>query len=252
MIIDVHAHLFRDPDYNEAFHAACMKAGIDRICAFLSGGVSTGRIEDDPNRQALDLRAAHPESVIALARVDHAEGQPAVDELARLVEEEDMRGLKLSFTVKANDPTLYPVVEKTIDLKIPILFHTFMGRHTKPARYERYPGETDVLELIDLALRYPEAVFVMAHYNLGDWEYGIKAVKSVRNIYPSTSGSGVDGGSVEFGVREAGAERIIFGTDNVLYGAMGKIYGANISEEDRALIFGGNLMRLLTARGPLS
>ena len=252
MIIDVHAHLFRDRDYNESFLAECRRAGIDKICAFLSGGVSTGRIEDEPNREALELRGAHPESVIAFARVDHAEGEKAVKQLEYCVEELNMRGLKLSFTVKATDPTLFPIVDKAAELKIPILFHAFMGRDTRPERDGRFPGESDAMEIAELARRFPEAMIIMAHFNLGDWEYGIKAVKSTPNIYLCTSGSGIDADSTEMAVREVGAERVIFGTDNSIYASLGKIYGAHISDQDRRLILGENLLKLLTRRGALS
>ncbi|MBN1674799.1 MAG: amidohydrolase family protein [Kiritimatiellae bacterium] len=251
MIIDVHAHLFRDQAYNRAFLAECRKAGIDKICAFLSGMESTGKLADDPNRQALDLREADAESVIAFARVDPTEGEAAVTELARCVAECGMRGLKLSYGVKATDPRLFPLIEKTVELRIPILFHAFMGRPFRPERDDRNPSESDVLDIVALARRFPAAMIIMSHYNLGDWAYGIKAVKSTPNIYPCTSGSGIDSGSIEMGVGEVGADRIIFGTDNLIYAGLGKIYGAHISERERELIFGENLRRLLTKRGPL-
>ena len=249
-IIDVHLHLFEDHEENERILSQCKNAGIDKICAFLSGGCSTGTIADDPNRFAMELRKRHPDDVIAFARADGHDGPKAVEELTRVVEDHDFRGLKQSFNVKASDPAIFPLVEKTIDLRIPILFHTFMDRERRPDR-EKFPGETSALELVQLARRYPEAMIVMAHYNLGDWEYGLKAVRDTPNIYPSTGGSGLAAGYVEAGVREVGAERIIFGTDNSICGGMAKIYNAKITDQERRMIFGGNLYKLLTRRGPL-
>ena len=251
MIIDVHAHLFDDPAYNETFLATCRKAGIDRICAFLSGMCSTGLVEDDPNVLPLALRDAHPAAVIPFARVNAAEGESALAELDRCVEECGMRGLKLSFDVKATNPVLFPIIEKTIELRIPILFHAYMGRELRGERDVKNPTESDVQEIVELARRYPEAMIVMSHYNLGDWEFGIKAAKCVENVYPCTSGTGVDAGSIEFGVREVGVERIIFGTDNCICAALGKIFGAKISEREKNRILGENLHELLTKRGPL-
>ncbi|MHC4400279.1 MAG: amidohydrolase family protein [Planctomycetota bacterium] len=250
-IIDVHLHLFEDLEENERILAQCKNAGIDKICAFLSGGCSTGTIADDPNRVAMELHDRHPNDVIAFARADGHDGPKAVEELTRVVEDHDFRGLKQSFNVKASDPAIFPLVEKTIDLRIPILFHTFMDRERRPDRLARNPNETSALELVQLARRYPEAVIVMAHYNLGDWEFGLKAVRDTPNIYPSTGGSGLAAGYVEAGVREVGAERIIFGTDNSICGGMAKIYNAEITDEERRMIFGGNLYKLLTKRGPL-
>ena len=249
-VIDVHLHVFEDHEENERILAQCKNAGIDKICAFLSGGCSTGAVADDPNRFVMELRKRHPEDVIAFARADGHDGPKAVEELTRVVEDYDFRGLKQSFNVKANDPAIFPLVEKTIDLRIPILFHTFMDRERRPDR-EKLPGETSALELVQLARRYPEAVIVMAHYNLGDWEFGLKAVRDTPNIYPSTGGSGLAAGYVEAGVREVGADRIIFGTDNSICGGMAKIYNAEITDEERRMIFGGNLYKLLTRRGSL-
>jgi predicted TIM-barrel fold metal-dependent hydrolase len=126
-----------------------------------------------------------------------------------------------------------------------------MDRERRPDRLARNPNETSALELAELARRYPEAMIVMSHYNLGDWEFGLKAVKNTPNIYPCTSGSGLDAGYVEAGVREVGAERIIFGTDNCICGGMAKIRNAEITDKERRMIFGKNLYKLLTKRGPL-
>ena len=252
MIIDVHLHLFDDTEQNERILAQCRKAGIDKICAFLSGMCSTGAIADDPNRFTIELRERHPEAVIAFARVDAHDGEAGLAELTRLVEDLDFRGLKQSFKVKATDPVIFPLVERTIELKIPVLFHTFMDKERKPERHERNPNETSALELAALARRYPEAMIVMSHYNLGDWEYGLKAVRDTPNIYPCTSGSAVDNGYIEAGVREVGAERIIFGTDNAVFSGVAKALDADITEEQRRMILGENLYGLLTRRGPMT
>ena len=252
MVIDVHLHLFEDLEENERILAQCKNAGINKICAFLSGMCSTGTVADDPNRFVMKLRDRHPDDVIAFARAHGQDGLKGVEELRRVVEEHDFRGLKQSYNVRASDPAIFPLVEATIELKIPILFHTFMDKERRPEREERNPGETSALEVVALARRYPEAMIVMAHYNLGDWEFGLKAVKDTPNIYPSTGGSALDSGYIEAGVREVGAERLIFGTDNTICGNMAKIYNAEITEEERRMIFGENLCRLLAKRGPLT
>lgn len=251
LVIDAHLHLFEDPEENERILIQCKNAGIDKICAFLSGACSTGAVKDDPNRIVMQLRQRYPKDVIAFARADANDGPKAIEELTRVVEEHNFRGLKQSFKVRASDPAIFPLVEKTIDLKIPILFHAFMDKERRPDRQARNPGETSAMELAELARRYPEAMLVMAHYNLGDWEFGLKAVRDTPNVFPCTSGSGLDAGYIEAGVREVGAERIIFGTDNSICGGMAKIQNAQITDAQRRMIFGDNLYRLLTRRGPL-
>jgi predicted TIM-barrel fold metal-dependent hydrolase len=50
-------------------------------------------------------------------------------------------------------------------------------------------------------------------------------------------------------VRELGAERVLFGSDaggRSFASQLGKVYGAEVSEADKRLIFGQNLKRILT------
>lgn len=249
-ILDCHFNLFRDDrERSDNYVAQSRRAGVQGACAFLSGMSTAGRLADDPNREPRELHQRYPDFVFPFARVHPDDGPRATAELERLVRKEGFRGLKLSYNNKATDPTWLPIVQKAAELGIPILVHTFMGRAQRPER-EQFPHEVDVLELVDLARRVPEARLIMSHYNLGDWEYGLKAVRDTPNIHPSVSGSGVDSDSVEMGVRECGAERIIFGTDglSLLWSCVGKVLGARLSETERRLIFADNLERLLSAR----
>jgi len=247
VVIDAHTHLFPNTAQNDAYLQECRRAGVDRVCAFLTSLRSTGKVAENANRWAIDLHERYPHMVIPFARVDATEGRTAVDELTRCVEKHAMRGVKLTFHIPATDPILFPVVERTIELQVPILFHAYMDRDRRPSRMEAQPDESSANDIAWLARRYPEAKIIMSHYNLGDWEYGIKAVRDVPNVYPCTSGTGVDAGSIEMGVREVGPERVIFGTDNALHAGLGKIHGADISEAHKQMILGENLERLLTA-----
>ena len=248
-IIDCHFHIFRGKtDRNETYIAEAIRAGITCGCTFLSGGSSTGALADDPNRDVIEFRQRHPDFVLPFARLHPDDGDRSVHELERLVVREGFVGLKLSFNAKANDRAYRPILEKAAELRIPVLVHTFMGRQFRPERFERNPDETDVLELVAAARSIPELMIIMSHYNLGDWEFGLKAVRDTPSIYPSTSGSGLDSGSIEMGVRECGAERIIFGTDSSLWTGLGKVYGADIGERERRLILGDNMRRILNQR----
>ena len=137
-IIDVHLHLFEDLEENERILAQCKKAGIDKICAFLSGGCSTGTIADDPNRVVMELRKRHPDDVIAFARADGHDGRKAVDELTRVVEDHNFRGLKQSFNVKASDPAIFPLVE---------------GRAVAPEEFEQLHTQGEVADAECKAVR---------------------------------------------------------------------------------------------------
>ncbi len=50
-------------------------------------------------------------------------------------------------------------------------------------------------------------------------------------------------------VRVMGAERLLFACDMSMTAGVGKVRGAQITEEQRAMIFGGNFERILAKRG---
>jgi predicted TIM-barrel fold metal-dependent hydrolase len=82
----------------------------------------------------------------------------------------------------------------------------------------------------------------------GDWELGIRSVRSIPNGYVEISGSFPTEGMVEMAVREVGARRVIFGSDlpgRSLASQLAKVTGAELSAEDKELILGGNLRRLV-------
>ena len=56
-------------------------------------------------------------------------------------------------------------------------------------------------------------------------------------------------GMVEMGVRELGADRIIYGSDvggRSFSSQLAKVHGARISDREKELIFSGNMHRVLT------
>jgi predicted TIM-barrel fold metal-dependent hydrolase len=107
-------------------------------------------------------------------------------------------------------------------------------------------------ELVELSKKFPEQKFVCAHAG-GEWELGIRAVRDYPNILIETSGFDPTAGFIEMAVRELGAERIVFGShlpSRSLGTEVGKIIGADISDEDRRLIFGENYRQLLKSIYP--
>jgi predicted TIM-barrel fold metal-dependent hydrolase len=67
-------------------------------------------------------------------------------------------------------------------------------------------------------------------------------------VYLETCGSGATFGAIEKGVRIAGADRMLFGTDMALLDArhaLGKIVTADISHADKRQILGLNAIELL-------
>jgi predicted TIM-barrel fold metal-dependent hydrolase len=70
----------------------------------------------------------------------------------------------------------------------------------------------------------------------------------VPNVYLDTSGSVIDAGMIEMAAAELGTERLLFGTDMTMEGGVGKILGAELTDEGREQIFYRNMQGILERR----
>ena len=94
---------------------------------------------------------------------------------------------------------------------------------------------------------------VMAHsgghpWANGDWQRAIAVAGRYENLLLDTATSQIDNGMLERAVAELGPKRIVFGTDMPLldpYTQLARVTGADISDEAKALILGGNYQRIL-------
>lgn len=165
-------------------------------------------------------------------------GQAAVDELDRCYHDLGMRMVKLWIAARCTDACVFPIIEKCIRLKIPVLQHAF-SKATCNQKDESTPEE-----VAELARRYPEARIVMAHV-AGDYIRGVWAIRATPNVSTDISGSYCEAGMVETAVRELGAGRVIFGTDNGVAFNLGKVQDALISAQDKARVLYGNAKELM-------
>ena len=152
-----------------------------------------------------------------------------------------MVGVKLWVAQHCDDASLEPILKRAAEL------HAVVFQHTWLKITGNLPGESTPQELSTLAARHPDATIVCGHSG-GDWELGLRAIRARPNVYVDLGGSDPTAGFTEMAVRELGAERVIFGSDigGRSYGSqLAKVYGAELSDETRRLILGGNLQRLL-------
>jgi hypothetical protein len=149
--------------------------------------------------------------------------------------------------IEADKPCSVPemdrIVERAAAMNMPILQHTWL----KIGGNE--PGESTPYDVVALARRHPGVSFVCVHTG-GDWERGIRIIRSTKNVYAEIAGSNPTAGFVEMAVRELGAERVIYGSDvggRSFASQVGKVLGADVPDAAKELILGGNLRRLLEA-----
>ncbi len=179
----------------------------------------------------------YPGKVYGMAYVHPGFAKEAVAEIERCVKELGFVGVKLYYDYFMDDPAYAPIIEKCIELDIPILQHSmhFMDAPNKI----RQPLATDGVHMANAAKRYPEATFLMGHFTIAEWKYSLNAIADCPNVYTDMSGSVYDRPQLEMAVDMLGADRIIFATDNSPSACVGKILGARISEEDKKTILAG-------------
>ena len=131
-----------------------------------------------------------------------------------------------------------PLYEYASAHRLPILAHTW--------------GDESVRKLAAMARRYPDATFLAGHSGAGDVEINLAEAARTPNLYLELTYSGGTPWLVERLVREVGAERIVWGSDTILFAAshqVGKVVFADIPEESKALILSGNAKRIFRLDG---
>lgn len=150
-----------------------------------------------------------------------------------------------------DDERWRPIWQLASELHVPLVAHTWWvsdynpgQRFCTPDRFERY------------VKAYPEVTLILGHAG-GRYE-GHRAAVELARIYPNVfldlSGDSYSFGLIEWSVEQAGADRILFGSDVTLIDVrtvMGRVLDADISEEAKEMILGQNAVRLfnLKARG---
>ena len=255
MIIDCHAHLSGEHTgitriwgrSDAALIEAADRVGIDMSCASILTTALPAPMEDfqECNRQMAAATQQFPGKVRGYCYVNPGYTREALHEIRTYVEEHDFMGIKLYNEYVCTDPILFPIVELSIELGVPILQHASHQHRPIPSQ----PYISDSGDLAELAARYPEAVFICAHIGGGgDWEWTVKAARNTPNLYLDTSGSVFDSGMVAMAVRVVGAERVLFGCDTSFTAGIGKLRAADLTDDQRALIMGGNMARILAMR----
>ena len=194
------------------------------------------------NDQVLDVLSRHGDRLLGFAYLNGRYPQECLAEIERCIADGPMVGIKLWVARNCRDLDLDPIIIRSGELNAVIYQHTWWKAQGNE------PGESTPLDLAELAKRHPSIPIVCGHTG-GDWERGIRAIRSTKNVFVGIGGSEPTAGFVEMAVRELGADRILYGSDvggRSFASQLGKVYGADISIVDRRLILGGNLRRLLT------
>ncbi|HEV2296797.1 MAG TPA: amidohydrolase family protein [Tepidisphaeraceae bacterium] len=200
------------------------------------------------NDGLLEAMHRYPKRILSYCFLNPGYGREALQELERCVLGEGMVGIKLYNQYKINDPVLFPLIERTIELGVPILVHA--ARLVAAADIAAQPLTSHAGDFVDIGRRYPEAMIIHGHIaGGGDWQWTLKVLRDApQSIYLDTSGSVMDNGLLERCVRDFGADRLLFGTDMTMEGNVARVRDAQITDAQREKIFFRNFKALLARR----
>ncbi|MGI6562454.1 MAG: amidohydrolase family protein [Clostridia bacterium] len=212
----------------------------------ISGGSPTPEMFRAKNNVVAAAMKRYPQIIKGMAYVNPGYMKESLYEIDRCIKELGMTGIKLYNQYFISDPVVRPVIEKCIELDIPILSHA--GKlNTVP---NPQPTISDGTHFAEAARNYPEAVFVYGHIGGGgDWQWSLKAIADYPNVYADISGSVYDEGIIEQAVSYLGAGRLLFATDGSFSQGIGKLLGANISQEDKITILNNPAFARYLERG---
>lgn len=240
-------------DYADRFGVE--KLMLSKPVTRLHQGIPDGTVAAyrDHNDVVLAVMKMHPGRFAGNFTLNPLDRRAALDEIDRCLDQ-GMSGAKLYYQVKISDPSYAPILEKLIARKVVIHSHAEcqIGVGGYRMKYDgRKPLQVSIPEdFVEVARRYPEGVFQYAHIGGGgDWEYMCKMLKNAPNVYVDTSGSNNEEHLIDFAARQLGAGRLLFGSDNCYYQAIGKVMASNLSEEDKRKVFFENYNNLLSKSG---
>jgi hypothetical protein len=241
MIVDGHVHIGKSTRLQididgEGLVRIADSIGVDKLCCTDLTALFYDMHEG--NRLLFEEMRRFPDRILGYASLHSTRfGQEGLDEIRRCREVYGMRGLKIYSTPEMSiaEPAMIPILEVCAELNMPILAHTT-------------PAECDYL-----MSHVPQVSFIMAHaggqpYAHGDWNRAVMIAAKHPNLYLDTACSTIDTGFVETCIRTLGADRVIFGTDVPLldpWPQLEKARQVRLSDEERALYMGGNILRLM-------
>ena len=221
MLVDCHSHLrltnsradwiwFEGEDEGdvsvEGFLAQLAKEPVDHvILSDTSESMDTPEEVAAANAAVAEAVRLAPDFVSGLCQVNPRSREKALAEIDKHIANGNLVGIgelcQYIVGYETDDPIVFPIIEKAIELDVTILFHASEKKHT---------------DGIDrLAARFPAARFVMAHIGgMYNWAEGLRVAAAHDNVWVDTSGFVMlRPGAMERALREIGAGKMLFGVD---------------------------------------
>lgn len=249
-IWDLHCHLLnvdgRTPEEKMAhLLEVADRHGIERLCLFFSrtwAATPTPEQLREDNDYVLQALSHWSDRAFGFCYCSGQHPEASVAEIDRCVAGGPMVGIKLWVARRASESDLDAIIDKATQHRAVIFQHTWFKQDGT-----QLAGESTPNDLVALAARHRDTHFICGHAG-GQWELGIRAIRSSPNISIELAGSDPTAGFTEMAVRELGADRVIYGSDvsgRSFASQLAKVTDADIPETAKRAIFKGNLERLI-------
>jgi predicted TIM-barrel fold metal-dependent hydrolase len=201
------------------------------------------------NDQVIQCMKQHPDRFIGTMVFNASYQKESLEEIDRCIDAGMVGAGELYRQVKINDPLYYPIIEKFIDLKMLVMQHS-IATYSQTIYHREPKGGSLPEDFVDIAKRYPEAMFQYAHIGGGiDWEHACKTLKDSPNVYVDVSGSNNVANMIDFAMKYIGEDRLLFGCDNCFYQGVGHMFSAKLTDTQRRKIFFENYNNILKKSG---
>ncbi|MEM3545604.1 MAG: amidohydrolase family protein [Candidatus Bathyarchaeia archaeon] len=241
-VIDVHTHLgpyqgiyFPNPSPEDMIRT------MDRCGVKIAISSSHAALIDSrENIKMVDVVRKYPDRFRAYWVINPNYPEEIPNEIRRFSELEGFVGFKFLSDYHKH-PITSPRYENALkyadENRLIVLLHTWgYSPYDSPALVEK------------IAVKYPNVIFLMGHSGYGEWEKAIQVARDYPNVYLELTAAYAVNGVIEWMVKGAGSEKILFGTDlpwfDPHYG-IGCVIFSRITDEERHNILHRNVERLL-------
>jgi len=250
-VLDSHTHLLEDkgstgsgfPMFRgdiEAMIASYRSIGIRRMSIIPWIGISADT--EIGNAIAEQALRKYSDEVVAYATIDPNYIADVEAEAHKWHTQQGFKGIKpyyFTSKIRYTDPVYAPWWKLGNEKRLFALLD--------PGLYEESAYLEDVASL---AQAYPEISLFMDHAgrSFEVAEQYVKLARQYENVFLQITHTAVTLGVIEFMVKEAGAQKVLFGTDAPMRDPrpqLGWLVYANISMGEKEAIFGGNFRRIL-------
>ena len=242
MIIDIHAHIWgnRIDKTKDHILKAIDVHKIDRVYISALQSLIPDKEEITYlNTEVYKFMQEQPEKIGGAVYVNPTHDN-TIDVLQRACEEQGFEMIKLWVSTLADDPCVDPIMEYAGKIGVPVMMHALTDS------VKQFPTCSTGVHVANIARRHPKTKMLMAH--LGNaCCHGIPAIADLPNVWCDFSGPSFHGEDINYTVEKIGAERLLFGTDmpGPYLTNYGQVMGADLTDEERDLIFYKNAQKLL-------